>query len=116
MRNAILLPAVLWSLLTLAPAAGLAQEPQRAGLNIPGEPADLVDRVVAVVGDSVVLLSQVVEEMRVVAQRPDVTIPTDPQELRTFMGSILETLVNVQLIVQEAAREYVYGHAPGADG
>lgn len=89
--------------LTLAPVAAQAQE--QMSITVPGEPVDLVDRVVAVVGDSVVLLSQVVEEMRVVAQRPDVTIPTDPDERRQLMSSIVETLVNVQLIVQEAARD-----------
>jgi peptidyl-prolyl cis-trans isomerase SurA len=90
-------------LLTLVPVAAQAQE--QMSVTVPGEPVDLVDRVVAVVGDSVVLLSQVVEEMRVVAQRPDVTIPTDPDERRQLMSSIVETLVNVQLIVQEAARD-----------
>jgi parvulin-like peptidyl-prolyl isomerase len=79
---------------------------QAAGTEfLPGEPADLVDRVVAVVGDSVVLLSQLVEEMQVVAQQPGVEVPQEPAALRVFMSDILETLVNVQLIIQEASRD-----------
>jgi peptidyl-prolyl cis-trans isomerase SurA len=91
--------------------AGLVLIPGRAHAQATGDPAlpweeeGLVDRVVAVVGDSVVLLSQLREEMRVVAQQPGVTVPTDPQELRGFMGDVLESLVNVQLIIQEAARD-----------
>ncbi|MDT8340557.1 MAG: peptidylprolyl isomerase [Longimicrobiales bacterium] len=103
---------LLATLTTLAPAPAAAQ--QGAPLTLPGEPPELVDRVAAVVGDSVVLLSQVVEEMRVVAQQPGVSIPTDPVELRSFMGDILETLVNVQLIIQEAARDSTLLPDPGA--
>jgi len=87
--------------LLLSPGGARAQ----GALELPWEDPELVDRVVAVVGDSVVLLSQLVEEMRVVAQQPGVTIPTDPDELRTLMGNVLETLVNVQLIIQEASRD-----------
>lgn len=86
----------------LVPPAAAQQSPSSL---LPGEPADLVDRVVAVVGDSVVLMSQLVEEMQVAVQQPGVTVPDDPDEMRAFMGGILETLVNVQLIVQEAARD-----------
>ena len=71
----------------------------------PGEADDLVDRVVAVVGDSVVLMSQVMEELQVVAQQPGVTIPSDPDEFRQLFGNVLETLVNVQLILHEAAQD-----------
>lgn len=104
MRERSRLPLILFlGLLALVPlpAAGQAM----GSISLPGEPPDLVDRVVAVVGDSVVLLSQVVEEMRVVAQQPGVNIPTEPDELRAFMGEVLETLVNVHLITQEAARD-----------
>lgn len=90
-------------------AAGLAARPASAQQSpssiLPGEPPDLVDRIVAVVGDSVVLMSQLVEEMQVAAQQPGVTVPQEPEAMRAFMRDILETLVNVQLIVQEAARD-----------
>lgn len=95
--------ALLILAIGLSPASATAQA---AGSDfLPGEPPDLVDRVVAVVGDSVVLLSQLVEEMQVVAQQPGVQVPEEPEALRAFMGDILETLVNVQLIIQEAARD-----------
>jgi peptidyl-prolyl cis-trans isomerase SurA len=104
MLDRILFPTLL-VLGALFSAAAPARAQASNQLTVPGEPADLVDRVVAVVGDSVVLLSQVVEELRVVAQRPEVTLPSDPDELRQLMGSLVESLVNVQLIVQEAARD-----------
>lgn len=95
---------LLLGLLFLAPGAVQGQQANMS-LSIPGEPEDLVDRVVAVVGDSVVLLSQVVEQMRIVAQQPGVTIPTDPGERRELMTNLLDQLVTMQLMVQEAARD-----------
>lgn len=104
LRNTILVFAAALATLVAQPAHGqdMSAPSQSA---IPGEPPELVDRVVAVVGDSVVLMSQVVEEMQVVAQQPGVTLPETPEGMRTFLGEILETLVNVQLIIQEATRD-----------
>jgi peptidyl-prolyl cis-trans isomerase SurA len=82
------------------------QEPSAAPLTIeiPGEPADLVDRVVAVAGDSVILLSQVANEMILLAAQ-GAEFPSDPQGLRGAAAEVLESMVNVQLLLQEAARD-----------
>lgn len=91
----------LLALLAVArPAAGQLPEPA-----IPGEPLDLQDRVVAVVGDSIILLSQVQEEMFLLAESGQARIPENPAERRTLMAEVLETLVNLQLVLQEAARD-----------
>jgi peptidyl-prolyl cis-trans isomerase SurA len=82
------------------PAAGQLPEPA-----IPGEALDLQDRVVAVVGDSIILLSQVQEEMFLLAESGQARIPENPAERRTLMAEVLETLVNLQLVLQEAARD-----------
>lgn len=92
--------------MALVPALAAGQQPLDAPLTIeiPGEPADLVDRVVAVAGDSVILLSQVANEMVLLAAQ-GAEFPTDPQELRAAAAEVLESMVNVQLLLQEAARD-----------
>lgn len=68
------------------------------------DPPELVDRVVAIAGDSVVLLSQVEEELsRYRAQ--GVPLPDDPRELDRFRAELVEALVNRQLILQAAVRD-----------
>lgn len=100
MKRSALGPALVLTVVlagTRVPAA--AQTPIMAG-----EPPDLVDRIVAVVGDSVILLSDVQEEALFLEQQ-GLTIPTDPQARRSAFREILESLVNVQLVLQEAAKD-----------
>lgn len=96
-------------LLGLALAAGLVPttpvEAQLPVSAIPGEAANLQDRVAAVVGDSIILLSQVQEEMLLLAESGQVQIPNDVRGQRQVMAEVLETLVNLQLILQAAARD-----------
>lgn len=70
---------------------------------LPGEEEGLVDRVVAVVGDSAIFLTQVEEEMILLNANSDRPIPTDPDERREMMRGVLESLVNLQLVLREAA-------------
>lgn len=101
-RSAALLLGLMallgWTL--AAPVA--AQLPVSA---IPGEAPNLQDRVAAVVGDSIILLSQVQEEMLLLAESGQVEIPGDVRGQRQVMAEVLETLVNLQLILQAAARD-----------
>lgn len=71
----------------------------------PGPDANLVDRVVAVVGDSTILMSQV-EEVIVRLQLSDSTIPvdTDP-EYDAFFRDVLESAVDQLLVLQAAAKD-----------
>lgn len=68
--------------------------------------ADLVDRVVAVVGDSVVLESDVqeqIERRRAFGE----AIPTDPDGLGEVKRAELEGLINEMLLLQAAARDSI---------
>jgi peptidyl-prolyl cis-trans isomerase SurA len=71
----------------------------------PGEPPDLIDRVVAVVGDSAIYLSEVVDEVQVFLAQGGIEEPRTADGMRALMGEVLETLVNVELVLQEAAKD-----------
>lgn len=68
--------------------------------------ADMVDRVVAVVGDSVILESDVqeqIERRRAFGE----TVPTDGQALTALKRQELEALINETLLVQAAQRDSI---------
>lgn len=63
-----------------------------------------VDRVVAVVGNSVILFSQVQEE--ILAQRMQGTqLPTDPDSIKQLQERVLNDLIDGELLLQEAATD-----------
>ncbi len=87
---------VLATALLLAPAPLVGQ--------LAPTDSTLVDRVVAVVGDSVVLLSQIEEQvaqMRLAGQ----SVPTDPGQLKKLEESVLDDWVNRLLVLQAAAKD-----------
>jgi peptidyl-prolyl cis-trans isomerase SurA len=63
-----------------------------------------IDRIAAVVGDSVIPVSRLEEELNVYRQRGG-QVPEDPQERRALMRQIVDDLVNQQLILQAALRD-----------
>ncbi len=67
---------------------------------------DMVDRVVAVVGDSAILASEVEEqiERRRAFGEP---VPTDPEELAQLRRQELESLVNELVMIQAAQRDSI---------
>ncbi|HLL45274.1 MAG TPA: peptidylprolyl isomerase [Longimicrobiaceae bacterium] len=87
-----------FALLAAAPAALAAQTPAPA----PQQGEELVDRVVAVVGDTSLLLSDVQEEVAQMraAGRP---VPADPQGQAEMVQQIVQTRVN-DLVALQAAR------------
>ncbi|MGD8320983.1 MAG: peptidylprolyl isomerase [Gemmatimonadota bacterium] len=88
--------AAAW-VLTLAFAA-----PARAQFT---DDPTLVDKVVAIVGDSVILASQVEEQFQQLkAQNPD-AVPTDSDALAAFKRRILDDLVDRQLILRAALKD-----------
>jgi peptidyl-prolyl cis-trans isomerase SurA len=89
--------AVVALLVLLAPPALNAQS---------GAAVDLVDRVVAVVGDSVILDSDIKEqiERRRAFGEP---IPEDPETLTALHRQELEGLINEMLILQAAQRDSI---------
>lgn len=106
MRTFLSIVAV--AVLAISTAPGIwAQTPGEPGAQ-GQEPGELIDRVVAVVGDSIILYSEVAEEMaRMEAQlqaqgRP---LPEDPEERRTVEQEILRELVNQLLLLQAAEQD-----------
>jgi parvulin-like peptidyl-prolyl isomerase len=74
-------------------------------VRIPAGHADQrVDRFAAVVGDSVVFMTDIEEELLRLRAR-GVQLPTDPAELAELRRELLEGLINEQLLLQAAARD-----------
>lgn len=82
-------------LLTLRPAAAQTPPP------VPGG-EELLDRVVAVVGDTSLLLSELRSAVQQVEATSGQPIPTDPVQRDAFMNAILEDRINSLLLVQAA--------------
>ncbi len=80
-----------------------ATTPLRAQLRPQGD-ADLVDRVVAIVGDSAVLYSQILEEEERLKVQ-GVTIPTDPRKRLELDRQVLDSWISRVLVLQAAARD-----------
>jgi peptidyl-prolyl cis-trans isomerase SurA len=66
---------------------------------------EIVDRVVAIVGDSVVLQSEVLEAVQRVVLTQNLPTPQPGPELDQMMTDMLDQLVSTVLISQEAARD-----------
>ena len=60
-----------------------------------------VDRIVAVVGQSVITQTRLEEEINVLRQQGE-TVPTDPDSLRALRRTILERMIDDELLVQAA--------------
>ncbi len=88
--------SVILSFVLATPLAAQAARPPEA----------LVDRIVAVVGDSVVLASDV-EEQLLRLQASGQTIPTDSQALDKLKRQSLDPLINQLLLVQAAIQDSV---------
>ncbi len=91
-----ILPAILFALFAAAPT--LAQQP-----TAPSRMSEeLVDRVVAVVGDTVLLLSDVYAELQQL-EAAGQQIPTDPRGQAALIANVVQSRVD-QLVLLEAAR------------
>lgn len=96
--------AMIRRILTVLPL--LAAAPVAAqGAQTPGP--DLVDRVVAVVGDSVLLESDIMAEVERL-RASGVPVPAEPAALAEFRRDQLESLVNEMIILQAAERDSIF--------
>ncbi len=94
----------LLSGLLLVPSMGQGQVGLAPGSAEPGSDA-LVDRVAAVVGDSIVLYSQIMEQIgRFQAQGMEVP-ENDPQAMARLEREVLEDMVDQLVLLQAAARD-----------
>lgn len=66
---------------------------------------ELVDRVVALVGDSAILLSQIEEEIQRMRLQDAGAVPQDPAGLQALRQDVLTTWVNRLLVLQAAVRD-----------
>ena len=66
---------------------------------------DVVDRVMAIVGDSIILQTEVQEELQRMAMSGGATLPDPGPELDQMMSQVLDQIVNRTLVLQEAARD-----------
>ncbi len=86
---------------TPAPGAGVSASPAPGAM--PGTPV-VVDRVVAVVGNRPVLASQVDEEI-FSRQSQGQRLPTDPDSLESIRKQIVASIVDEELLIQQAQRD-----------
>jgi peptidyl-prolyl cis-trans isomerase SurA len=79
----------------IGPGAALAQDPT--------DTTNTIDRIVAVVGTKAITASQLGERFQVEMQgRPE---PKDPKVLKQLYRSLLQSIVDEELVVQEAQRD-----------
>ena len=83
----------------LAAALVLFASPARA--QAPGSAPEVVDRIVAIAGDSVVLLSEVQERL-LQMRAGGAPMPEDPAGIMQLQDEIVDALINEQLLLQAA--------------
>jgi peptidyl-prolyl cis-trans isomerase SurA len=81
-----------------------APAPDSFAVASPHDTIFVVDRVVAVVGNRPVLASQVDEEI-FSRQSQGAKLPTDPSGLRAVRGEIISSIIDEELLVQQAQRD-----------
>src|SRR5262245_90105 len=101
MRRTLLTLATL--LLGAAPLSAQGAPPALVCPTLP-DPAQ-VDQVVAVVGDSVILFTDLQQECKLAEQRNQQAVQQGQQPLPLTVQELLESLVNVQVMLQHAARD-----------
>jgi peptidyl-prolyl cis-trans isomerase SurA len=89
------IPFFLLGLLALGAARASAQQTPRPG-------PDVVERLVAIVGDSAITLTELQEFMIVAAQGQ---MPTDPSQVAQLQQEALDALVDQLLVLQAAAKD-----------
>jgi peptidyl-prolyl cis-trans isomerase SurA len=90
--------AVVWALAFLAAPALLHAQQH------PAVPAQVIDRLVAVVGDRPILLSEVEEEM-LLAQAQGQRIPTDSAARDALVRTTLQRMVDEEVLYQKARQD-----------
>jgi len=80
-----------------------APDPSRTAA-VPADSVIVVDRVVAVVGNRPVLASQVDEEL-FSRQAQGANLPTAPEQLDSVRREVVSSIVDEELLVQQAARD-----------
>lgn len=82
--------------------AGLLGMPLRGAAQDAPKPPEVVERIVAIVGDSAITLTELQEAVLVTAQG---NLPKDPAQLGQLQDEALKSLVEQLLVLQAAARD-----------
>ncbi len=98
MRRSVgkILPALFWALAALPAAAADASAQAQA---------DLVDRVVAIVGDTAILQSEIQEALFRLQAQQGTRLPNDRQQMRDLARQVLHQQINEALVVIHARRD-----------
>ncbi|MCH2465024.1 MAG: peptidylprolyl isomerase [Gemmatimonadetes bacterium] len=83
---------------------GLLLSPGFMTGQVPSE-EDVVDRVMAIVGDSIILRTEIQEELQRMAMSEGVPLPDPGSELDQMMSEVLDQMINRSLVLQDAARD-----------
>jgi peptidyl-prolyl cis-trans isomerase SurA len=94
---------ILAGLFGLAAAGGALAA--TGGTALAQDPSTLVDRVIAVVGDTAILQSDLQEYVLRLQFQQGIRIPQDPQQLEIFLRQVLDQKINEVLFVIHAERE-----------
>ena len=94
-RGRLLVGSMLAASVVIASPAG--------GQTVP-DGSNVVERVVAVVGDSVILMTEL-DEFLITMEARGWSRPTDEDELMKVRVEVLDQLINEQLVLQDAARD-----------
>jgi peptidyl-prolyl cis-trans isomerase SurA len=86
-------------------AAALSLLAATGGSVMAQDPSTLVDRVIAIVGDTAVLQSDLQEYVLRLQFQQGIRIPQEPRQLETFLRQVLEQKINEVLFVIHAERE-----------
>src|SRR5688572_4971741 len=98
MRRRFLFPALMLAVAAPLPGQEQAQKP--------APPGEVVDRIVAVVGDSIILASQVEEQLAAMEQQAGRPLPrSDSAAMAKARRETLDQLIEFLIVVQAAARD-----------
>ncbi len=90
---------------SLCLAAALSAPVVSSGSALAQDSSTLVDRVIAIVGDTAILQSDLQEYVLRLQFQQGIRIPQDPRQLETFLRQVLEQKINEVLFVIHAQRE-----------
>lgn len=91
-------------LVVVSAAAASLLSARPASAQLPLIETDVVEQIAAVVGDSVILMTEIEQQLLTLVAR-GWQRPTDPDELAKVKLGVLDLLVNQQLILQDALRD-----------
>ena len=101
MKKVLLSVSIILFLLVFAPFNMIAQESSQQ------ENGQLVDRIAAVVGDQIILLSDVRSQLRNLMIARNMDSNTSETILQSLLREVLQDMINEQLLIVKAAQDSI---------